>query len=375
MLFLLVWLFQTEEKPAEEEAIEISTISMPLKRQHSPTTSKRMIGQASTSYSSRHAIAPSSVIPNSEFRIPNSSNHPSLPVLTASHLNPKVNSSFPLYSGKLQQGITTTNISPEGHGQGRSWYSQGSGVEQENSWRDGLLKEMTEPPLAQVDGSGKSISGYFNISQVKYEDTSDVIRTTALRNLARTMNRWTMIETKVLPDPISLDDKEIFRVPLIYIASHSAFAFSHKERQNLRDYLYNGGFLLFSDISDLPAPLVRMFNPRTSRQAGEQMLNGPVANSIQFELWKILGNDYNLQPITNKHPLNVSFFDFSRNLPVETNNGQTGLFGISLTNRLTVLYDASGYGLTWVKNDDKDDKALKFGVNIIVYVLTTSLAK
>ena len=67
---------------------------------------------------------------------------------------------------------------------------------------------------------------------MKYEDTSDVIRTIALRNLARVMNRWTMIETKVLPDPISLDDKNLFRVPLIYIASRNAFAFSHKERQN-----------------------------------------------------------------------------------------------------------------------------------------------
>jgi len=368
MLFLLVWLFQTEEKPVEEEAIEISIISMPFKRQHSPTTSKRIIGQASTSYSSRHAIAPSSVIPNFEIPIPNSSNQALLPVLTASHLKGKLDSSFPIDSGRLQQGITMDNISLGTHGQGRSWYSQGGGAKQSDSWQDGLLKKITEPPLAQIEGKGQSISGYFNISQVKYEDTSDVIRTTALRNLARAMNRWTMIETKVLPDPINLDEKEIFRVPLIYIASRSAFAFSHKERQNLRDYLYNGGFLLFSDISD------------------EQMLNGPVANSIQFELWKILGNDYNLQPITEKHPLNASFFDFSRSLPGETKNRQsglrskplseqTGLFGINLADRLAVLYDASNYGLSWAKNNDKDDKVLRFGVNIIVYVLTVSLPK
>ncbi|MFQ6042234.1 MAG: DUF4159 domain-containing protein, partial [Candidatus Poribacteria bacterium] len=94
---------------------------------------------------------------------------------------------------------------------------------------------------------------------------------------------------------------------------------------------------------------------------------GPVANSIQFELWKILGNDYNLQPITKKHPLSVSFFDFSRRLPIQINKSKTGLFGISLANRLAVLYDASGYGLSWAKSEDK---ALKFGVNIIVYALT-----
>lgn len=105
------------------------------------------------------------------------------------------------------------------------------------------------------------------------------------------------------------------------------------------------------------------------------MPDGPVANSIQFELWQILGNDYNLQPITPKHPLSVSFFDFSKRLPIEIDKHQTRLFGISISNRLAVLYDASGYGLTWAKGDDKDDKALKFGVNIIVYALTTSPGK
>ena len=377
VLFLLAWLFQTKEKP-EEEAIEISIFSALLRRQHSPTNSKRMIGQGSTSYS-RYAAASASLRLPSQFISQTESDQASLPMLTDADLNGNLDNSFPIHSGKLQQNITTANISLESHGQQvRSWYSQGSDDRQSSGWQDSLLKGTTKPPLAQVEGSGKSIRGYFNISQVKYEDTSDVIRTIALRNLARSMNRWTMIETKVLPDPISLDDKKLFRVPLIYIASRDAFAFSHKERQNLRNYLYNGGFLLFSDISD------------------EQMPDGPAANSIQFELWKILGNDYNLQPITPKHPLSVSFFDFSKSLPIETNHRQsgllrkplsfrlsslrietkrTGLLGISLANRLAVLYDASGYGLSWAKSNDKDDKALKFGVNIIVYALTVSLAK
>jgi len=356
VLFLLAWLFQTKEKP-EEEAIEISIFSALLRQQHSPTNSKRMIGQGSTSYS-RHAAASASLRLPPQFTAKTASNHASPSLLTDADLNGNLDNSFPIHSGKLQQNITTANISLESHGQQvRSWYSQGSDDRQSSGWQDNLLKGTTEPPLAQVEGVGKSIQGYFNISQVKYEDTSDVIRTIALRNLARSMNRWTMIETRVLPDPISLDDKKLFRVPLIYIASRDAFAFSHKERQNLRDYLYNGGFLLFSDISD------------------EQMQDGPVANSIQFELWKILGNDYNLQPITPKHPLSVSFFDFSKRLPIEIDKHQTRLFRISISNRLAVLYDAAGYGLSWAKGDDKDDKALKFGVNIIVYALTTSLAK
>jgi len=351
MLFLLAWFSQPKEEPKEEAAVEISMFAAPLRRQHSPATSKQIIGRGPKAYPSHAASSLRILSPFNAQAEP--TNQAMLPVLTDVHLDGKLDSLFPISCGKTQQGITTANISLENsEQQGRSWYSQGSADRQSSGWQEGLLEGITLPQLARVEGSGKSVSGYFNISQVKYEDTSDLIRTTGLRHLTSAMNRWTMIETKVLPDPISLDEKEIFRVPLIYIASRKAFAFSHKERQNLRDYLYNGGFLLFSDISE------------------EQIPDGPVANSIQFELWKILGDDYNLQPITPKHPPCISFFDFSKDLPIKMNNRQTGLFGISLTNRLAVLYDAVGYGLAWAKDREKNEQALKFGVNIIVYALT-----
>jgi hypothetical protein len=214
-------------------------------------------------------------------------------------------------------------------------------------------------PKAIITGSGDKLSGYYNISLVKYEDTSDTISADALTQLAGAMNRWTQIKTKVIREPIMLDDPELLHVPLVYITSRRPFAFSERERENLRRYFANGGFLLFS-------------NAAISDSEGRG-----VANSIEFELWKILdGAAHDLVDIGNKHQISSfslvkgaggiysGFFDLS---------GPLGLRGIALNGRIVVIYEDLGCGIAW--RDGKDSKRepyLKLGVNIIAYALTTS---
>ena len=65
--------------------------------------------------------------------------------------------------------------------------------------------------MAGIAGAGKALSGYYNISLVRYEDTSDTVSADALRQLASAMNRWTKIKTKVIGEPIMLDDPELLR--------------------------------------------------------------------------------------------------------------------------------------------------------------------
>lgn len=202
-------------------------------------------------------------------------------------------------------------------------------------------------PMAGIGGGGKNLKGYYNISLVRYEDTSDTVSADALRQLAAAMNRWTKIKTKVIKEPIMLDDPELLRVPMAYITSRRAFAFSERERENLCKYLAGGGFLLFSNaaVSD-------------SEKRG-------VANSIEFELWKVLpDSNYDLSDIGKKHKLYDSFFDLS---------GSLALRGVALDDRFGVIYEDSGYGAGWVAGkDDKRKPYLKLGVNIIAYALTTS---
>jgi len=202
-------------------------------------------------------------------------------------------------------------------------------------------------PMAMITGMGDKLKGYYNISLVRYEDTSDVISTDALIQLASAMNRWTQVKTKIIKEPMMLDDPELFRVPMIYIASRRAFAFSERERENLRKYFTSGGFLLFSNSAE------------------SEIETSGVANSIEFELWKVLGDAANdLVDIGEKHQLYDSFFKLTE---------LSGLRGVIVDGRIKVIYEASGYGAAWVAGTDTKRKPyMKLGVNIIAYALTTS---
>jgi len=206
---------------------------------------------------------------------------------------------------------------------------------------------VSRQPNAIISGSGDGLRGYYNISLVKYEDTSDVISADALAQLAGAMNRWTQVRTKVIKEPMMLDDPGLLRVPLVYITSRRAFAFSERERKNLRLYFANGGFLLFSNAAD-----------------SEDEARG-VTNSIEFELWKVLGSaSDDLADIGKRHQIYGSFFG----LPSSLN-----LRGIALDDRISVIYEDSGYGMAWrMGEDSKRRPYLKLGVNIIAYALTTS---
>lgn len=215
---------------------------------------------------------------------------------------------------------------------------------------DNLRGEVGASPQAEVRGSGREISGYYYIATVQHEDAVDMVRNKVLERLAAAMNRWTKVHTKLLPKNTLLADSDIQRIPLVYITATSAFAFSEQERENLKTYLQNGGTLLFSDLS---------------RHWGNE---GPVANSIRFELWKILGESVGFHPVEPGEPICNSFFEFKKGAPlVDKKRGQ--FFALRLNGRIAVFYDAAGLGLKWMEND-ADEKWMRWGVNLIVYTLT-----
>lgn len=202
-------------------------------------------------------------------------------------------------------------------------------------------------PKAAISGSGDKLSGYYNISLVRYEDTSDTVSGEALAQLAAAMNKWTHIKTKVIKEPIMLDDPEILEVPMIYITSRRPFAFSQRERENLQKYFSNGGFLLFSN---------------TATSASEAQ---GVANSIEFELWKVLGDAArDIKDISKGNQIYKIFFDLPDSIKLRE---------ITLNKRSVVIYENSGYGNGWLEGKDtKKEPYMKLGVNIIVYALSTS---
>ena len=216
-------------------------------------------------------------------------------------------------------------------------------------WLDKMRGEIGAPPQAQVSGSGREMQGHYHVATVQHEDAADSVRTKVLSRLVGAMNRWTKVRTKLLPGYTLLAAPEIQRIPLVYITATSAFAFSEQERENLKTYLQNGGTLLFSDLS---------------QDWGNK---GAIANSIRFELWKILGESAGFHPVEPGEPICNSFFEFKKGPPlVEKKRGQ--FYVLRLNGRMAVFYDAAGLGLKWMEND-ADEKWMRWGVNLIVYTL------
>ena len=216
-------------------------------------------------------------------------------------------------------------------------------------WLDKLRGEIGAPPQAQVSGSGREIQGHYHVATVLHEDAADAVHTKVLSRLVGAMNRWTRVHTKLLPGHTPLADPVIQRIPLVYMTATSAFAFSEQERANLNTYLQNGGTLLFSDLS---------------QDWGNK---GAIANSIRFELWKILDVRADLRAVESGEPVCYSYFEFKKGPPlVDKKRGQ--FYVLQLNGRIAVFYDAAGLGLKWMEND-ADEKWMRWGVNLIVHTL------
>ncbi len=206
-----------------------------------------------------------------------------------------------------------------------------------------------EEARASISGSGDEMEGFYNMSLIRYEDSSDSVSTDALHQLAGAMNRWTKVKTQVIKKPMRLDDSRLVSVPLIYITSRRPFAFSERERQNLRRFFANDGFMIFSNVAE----------------SDTQRLE--VANSIGFELWKILGESArDLMELDRSDIIYDCFFDLHRS-PL------SDILGITIDDRIIMIYEDSGYAKAWVSGKSgKNDPYLEMGVNIIAYALTTN---
>lgn len=185
--------------------------------------------------------------------------------------------------------------------------------------------------------------GYYNMAIVEYKNASDNINADVLYRLAGAMNKWTNLKTQIIKTPMQLGDSRIADMPLIYIASGKPFVFSDRERQNLRRFFSNGGFLIFSNTAKSDA----------------QRLD--IANSIGFELWKVLDESaHSLAELDKNNPIYSSFFNLQQSSLPE-------ILGISINDRIVMIYEDSGYNNAWISN-----KYMEMGVNIITYALMTN---
>ncbi len=207
------------------------------------------------------------------------------------------------------------------------------------------IEELSLNAKSQIN----KLNGNYNISVIYIDNDSYNISKNILNQLANAMNRWTQVKTRVTNERLRLDDPKILKVPMIYIAMRKPFTFSESMRHNLRKYLSQGGFLMFSNIAD------------------SQKESLEVANSFGFELWNILGDyAHRLIEIEKNHPIYNCLFNTQ-------NSSLPEILAISKEGRIFVIYEDTGYGKAWSEGiNNNTESFMKMGINIIVYMLITS---
>ena len=195
--------------------------------------------------------------------------------------------------------------------------------------------------------------GLFKIARLKYSGGSDWYNDPSEEvNLLKYVAKHTNIRTKPVYEFVDLAGGNIYAYPMLFMTGHGNIVFSDAEAAKLRTYLENGGFLYVDDDYGLDKPFRR-------------------------EIKKIFP-DKELQELPFNFGLYHCFYDFPAGVPkTHEHDGKPPRgFGIFTGKRLCLYYTyesnpSDGWTDPEVHNDppEKREEALKFGTNLIVWVL------
>jgi len=199
-----------------------------------------------------------------------------------------------------------------------------------------------------------SLSGQ-QIGILKYGGGGDwYSNPTALPNLIRFCNA--NIDTRIDAEPktVEVGSAAIFQYPFLHMTGHGNVFFTNEEAENLRLYLFAGGFLHIDD-------------------------NYGMEPYLRRELKKVFPNK-ELEELGADHPIFNKAYTFTNGLPKihEHDGKRPQALGIFDEGRLLLLFTyESDLGDGWedssVHNDPQEVrlKALQMGANIIAYAFKT----
>jgi hypothetical protein len=218
----------------------------------------------------------------------------------------------------------------------------------------------------------RNIRGFFNMSILDYDlaDKNLDRFPTAVEELMRYMRDHTQINARIEGTTLRLSDASIFKQPFLYMTGNTAiFQFSDTEKENLGEYLREGGFLFAEEI--------RKANSDGSLAGSNAGVEGTIFDRQFKDLMRdrnVLGTEGSRwQRVSKQHPLYYSFYEFSDGPP---RGGAPGgnvfdLEMLEIRGRVAVVF--SDLNISWYWGDpqaDARERGLQFGVNLIVFALT-----
>lgn len=172
-------------------------------------------------------------------------------------------------------------------------------------------------------------------------------------NLAVAINTRTELKIPREEVILSLSDPEIYSYPFLFITGHGKIEFSKTELQNLRNYLWNGGFIYVDDDYGMD-------------------------EHFREELSKAFPK-HKLIQLPTDHEIYTIFYELPEGLPKihEHYKGAPKGYGLFLKGKLALFYTynsniSDGWASPSVYRDPEElrEKALKMGINIYIYAMT-----
>ena len=193
------------------------------------------------------------------------------------------------------------------------------------------------------------------IARVKYEGGGDWYNDRSAEvNLLRFVGEVTAIAVAPIFEAVELSSDRIFSYPLLFLTGHGNVRFTGREVEYLRSYLQNGGFLYIDDDYGLDT-------------------------AIRREMKRVFP-EQEFRELSFDHPIYSSLFSFPSGPPKTHEHDGADPKGLGLfdeSGRLAVYYTwESNPSDGWADPEAHDDppetrrRALEFGANIVVYVLT-----
>lgn len=197
-------------------------------------------------------------------------------------------------------------------------------------------------------------SDAFQIVRLKYSGGGDWYNDPSGEvNLLNYIKDHTNIKVKAEYKFVDIASDEIFSYPFLFLTGHGNIVFSSSEAERLRKYLENGGFLYVDDDYGLD----KAFRREIKKVFPDKELT---ELPFSYGLYNVLYSFPSGPPKTHEHD----------GKPPQG-------FGIFIEKRLALYYTyesnpADGWVDPEVHNDppEKREEALRFGTNLVVWVLT-----
>jgi len=191
-------------------------------------------------------------------------------------------------------------------------------------------------------GGGKGVRAKFTIFQAKYQEGDWNCNPTALQNLMLQIRAWSRdrIDAQIVPEVLDIGTDKLFTLkpPFVYLTGHKNFRLSDNEVKNLRDYLTLGGAIW-----------------------GDSALAGRRSRfdiAFRREMKRVLP-DRDFEIVPENHEMFDVFFE-NIGLPTGMNNYHEPIEMINIGGKLAVLYTLNGYGHFWEARLNREGK-LEFG--------------